>query len=285
MNYIKAALLISILVVTSLTTAAAQQNETNSGASSKAGWQQLAKGLDLGVFLSPQRSESGDSLIRVLRIDPKHFRLRLLNASALKDGRPLTARQWCRQNGLVAAINASMYQTDHKTSVSLMRTKAHINNPRLSKDKTILAFDRLGPEVPLVKIIDRECEDFQTWKKKYGTLVQSIRMISCKGKNVWRQQPQKWSTAAIAMDQQDKLLFIHVSSSFRTHDLINSLQHLPLNISRAMYSEGGPQSQLYIRHGNKEYNFFGGFDINLNENINNPAFWPIPNVVGISLRK
>ena len=284
MNRVSNAILISILMVTWLTTAAAQQNETNTGAGSKAGWHQLAKGLELGVFASPQRSESGDSLIRVLRIDPKHFRLRLLSASAVKEGRPLTARQWCRQNGLVAAINASMYQTDHKTSVSLMRTKTHINNSRLSKDKTILAFDRQSPEVPRVKIIDRECEDFQTWKKKYGTLVQSIRMISCKGKNVWRQRPQKWSTAAIAVDQQDKILFIHVSSPFSTHDLINSLQQLALNISRAMYLEGGPQSQLYIRHGNKEYNFFGGFDINLTENINNPAFWPIPNVIGIALR-
>ena len=267
-----------------LTTAAAQHNETNTGTGSKTGWQQLANGLELGVFLSPQRAESGDSLIRVLRIDPKHFRLRLLNASAVKEGHPLTARQWCRQNGLVAAINASMYQTDHKTSVSLMRTKSHINNSRLSKDKTILAFDRQSPEVPMVKMIDRECEDFQSWKNKYGTLVQSIRMISCKGKNVWRQRPEKWSTAAIAVDRQDKILFIHVSSPFSTHDLINILQHLALHISRAMYCEGGPQAQLYIRHGNKEFNFFGGFDINLNENINNPAFWPIPNVVGITSR-
>jgi len=285
MNLVRKTILIFGLIITALNTLEAQQNETDPISGSKVGWQALARGFDLGVFPSPQRSESGDSLIRVLRIDPKYFRLHLLNASALKEGRPLTAKQWCRQNGLVAAINASMYQTDHKTSVSLMRTKSHINNPRLSKDKTILAFDRQSPEVPLVKIIDRECEDFQTWKNKYGTLVQSIRMISCKGKNVWSQQSQKWSTAAIAIDRQDKILFIHVSSAFSTHDLIKILQQLPLNISRAMYCEGGPQSQLYIRNSDQEYHFVGGFDINLNENINNPSFWPIPNVVGVSLRK
>jgi hypothetical protein len=284
MNTKKIYAYILIILLLPLKPIAAQQNNAVRNQPDDLKWQQLAKGLELGLFLSPQPSEAGDSLIRVLRIDPKYFRFRLLNASAVKDGRPLTARQWCRQNDLVAAINASMYQTDHKTSVSLMRTKSHINNPRLSKDRTILAFDRQSPEVPLVKIIDRECEDFKAWKKKYGSLVQSIRMISCKGKNVWRQQPQKWSTAAIAMDRQDKILFIHVSSPFSTHDLINILQQLALNISRAMYCEGGPQSQLYIRHGKKEYNFFGGFDINLNENINNPAFWPIPNVIGITLR-
>ena len=166
-----------------------------------------------------------------------------------------------------------------------MRTKRHTNNPRLSKDKTILAFDRQTSKTPLVKIIDRECDDFNLWKKKYGTLVQSIRMISCKGANVWSQQAKKWSTAAIGTDKQNRILFIHVGSAYSTHDLINILLKLPINISRAMYCEGGPQAQLYIRQGEKEHEFVGSFDLNLNENINNPVFWPIPNVIGISRRK
>ena len=218
-------------------------------------------------------------------MDPQYFELKLMNASASKDGRPLTAKQWCRQNGLVAAINASMYQADHKTSVSLMRTKFHVNNPRLSKDKTILAFDRQSPGLPKVKIIDRQCEDFGQWKKKYGTLVQSIRMISCRGENVWSQRPRKWSTAAIGTDHQGRVLFIHVGSPYSTHDLINILKKLPLGINRAMYGEGGPQAQLYIRYGKKEHEFVGQFDLKLNENINSPVLWPIPNVIGISAIK
>jgi hypothetical protein len=80
-------------------------------------------------------------------------------------------------------------------------------------------------------------------------------------------------------------LFIHVGSAYSTHDLINILQKLPINISRAMYCEGGPQTQLYIRQGDNEHEFVGSLDLNLNENINNPVFWPIPNVIGISPRK
>ena len=265
-----------------LTWAAAQSNSTGEKKTAALKWQRLAQGLELGIFLSPQRAEYGDSLIRILRMDPQYFELKLLNASSGKDGRPLTAKQWCRQNGLVAAINASMYQTDHKTSVSLMRTRSHVNNPRLSKDKTILAFDRLASNVPKVRIIDRQCEEFNSWKSKYGTLVQSIRMISCKGENVWSQQPRKWSTAAIGTDHQGRILFIHVGSPYSTHDLINILRKLPLGINRAMYSEGGPQAQLYIRYGAKEYEFVGQFDLKLNDNINSPVFWPIPNVIGIS---
>jgi len=284
MKLVATTIFICILTAVIPAGAAADQQIRDTVSNSDSAWKKLATGLELGVFRAPHPSEMGDSMIRVLRINPDRFKLRLLNASASENGHSLSAKQWCRQNGLVAAINASMYQADFKASVSLMRTKSHINNPRLSKDMTILVFDRHSPKVPRVKIIDRQCEDFKTWKNKYATLVQSIRMISCTGKNVWTQQPQKWSTAAIGIDQRDRVLFIHVGSPYSTHDLINILKILPLNISRAMYSEGGPQAQLYIKVGNHEYEFVGGYKIDLKENTNTLFPRPIPNVVGISLR-
>jgi hypothetical protein len=252
-------------------------------ADADSGWQKLAEGLELGVFKAPVPSEIGDSKIRVLRIDPQYFKLRLLNASASKDGQPLSAKEWCRRNGLVAAINASMYQADYKSSVSFMRTKAHINNPRLSKDMAMLAFDRRQADIPPVKIIDRQCDDFDSWDKKYSTVIQSIRMISCTGKNVWMQQPQKWSTAAIGIDDRDRVLFIHVGSPYSTHDLIDILKNLPLKIARAMYSEGGPQAQMYINIGDHEYEFVGNYEIELQGNMKKLISRPVPNVVGISL--
>lgn len=280
---LRSLLILSFLLIASIT-GAAQQKGANQKSIQDTGWQQLDTGLELGTFLSPQPAEVGDSLVRVLRINPKYYRLQLLNASAIKEGIPLTPKQWCLQKGLIAAINPSMFQTDYKTSVSLMRTQSHTNNPRLSKDMTILAFDRQSPDVPFVKIIDRQCEDFQFWKNKYRTLVQSIRMISCKGKNVWKQQRQKWSTAAIAIDSQANILFIHVRSWYSTHDLNNVLKKLPLNISKAMYTEGGPQAQLYINAGKKEFKFVGSYETTISKNSEAVISWPLPNVIGITAR-
>lgn len=277
-------LLILISVLISSITVEAQQDNTQHEVKKDSGWQQLDKGLELGIFLAPQLAAVGASQVRVLRIDPNYYRFRLLNASAIENGLPLTPRQWCRQNNLVAAINPSMFQTDYKTSVSLMRTRTHVNNPRLSKDMTILAFNRLSKDVPQAKIIDRQCEDYEFWKKKYGTLVQSIRMISCKGKNVWKQQQQKWSTAAIAIDRQSNILFIHVRSWYSTHDLNNVLLKLPLNISKAMYTEGGPQAQLYINIGKKEFEFVGSYETSLPQSNAAGISWPLPNIIGISAR-
>ena len=250
------------------------------------GWRVLEPGLDLGEFRSPQPSDRGDSIVRVLRIDPARFDLRLMNASAPGEGRALTARRWCARTGLVAAINASMYQTDHRTSVSLMKTRTHTNNPRLSKDRAILAFDRLDPSLPPVAILDRDCDDIEALRKKYGTLVQSIRMISCAKKNVWSQQPRRWSTSAIGLDAPGRVLFLHTRSPYSTHDLIDILLALPLRIERALYAEGGPEAQLYVKSGGREHEWVGGYESvdGEDDDSDNYSAWPVPNVIGIARR-
>jgi hypothetical protein len=243
-------------------------------------WRRFEPGLEFASFLSPVPAEQGDSRIRVLRIDPRRFELRLLNASAMPESAPMTAKEWARTNDLVAATNASLYQADYRTSVSLMKTREHTNNPRLSKDNTILAFDRLDDGVPPVQIIDRTCDDLPGLQGRYGTLVQSIRMISCQGKNVWRPQDKAWSTAAIGIDRAGRVLFIHVRSPFSTHDLIEGLLALPLGIARAMYVEGGPQAQLYVRAGGRELEFAGthGSPLGVAADL---YVAPIPNVIGV----
>jgi hypothetical protein len=278
-------LILLMLFVTIISMGAAEGADPGKSSKAESPWQVLEPGLEFGELLAPLASENGDSLIRVLRIDPNRFEFRLLNASAPGENDLLTVKAWCQQHNLVAAINASMYQGDYRTSVSFMRTKDHVNNPRLSKDKAILAFDRRTADIPLLKIIDRQCERFEEWQDKYGTFVQSIRMISCKGTNVWTPQPEKWSTAIIGIDQQGRGLFIHVRSPYSPYDLINILLALPLQISRAIYVEGGREAQLYVRSGKQEYEFVGSYGSGFSNGSGNQYAHPIPNVVGIARRQ
>ena len=238
-------------------------------------WTPLEPGLALAHF-TPQSDPQ--AAINVLRIDPAYFEFKLFNASA-GNKIPLTPKQWAQSNNLVAVINASMFQEDLLTSVSLMRTADHINNSYVSKDKTILAFDPNNAGVPDIKIIDRECDDFDKLRKSYNSLVQSIRMISCKGQNVWRSQSEKWSVSAIGVDGEGSVLFIQTEMAFDTRDLIGTLQLLPLNIQRAMYVEGGPQAQLYINSRGKTLEFVGQVSSFFQQG--GRLAWPIPNVIGI----
>jgi hypothetical protein len=239
-------------------------------------WQALEPGLDYGLFDGPPGE--GDRKIAVVRIDPARFELRLLNASAPGQGTTFSARAWAFRAGASAAINASMYQQDYRTSVSLMRTREHVNQRRLSKDKAVLAFDPLVSGVAPVRIVDRECEDLAEAEHRYGTLVQSIRMVSCDRRNVWAPSERRFSTAAVGVDAKGRILFIHARTAWPVHDLVKALLALPIGLAQAMYVEGGPEAQLYARGGAREVERVGGFE-GAPRAADNAQAWPVPNVL------
>jgi hypothetical protein len=244
-------------------------------------WVKLVPGLDLGVFVGSKKTERGDSKIRILRIDTKYFDFHLLNASAIKNQELLSAKDWARRYGLVATINPSMYQENNSSSVSLQRFRGHVNHSRLSKDRTLFAFDSLTPSVPKAQIIDRDCQDLQALDKEYSGMIQSIRMISCNRENVWELQDKVWSATAIGSDDKGRILFIHARTPFTMHDLVDMLLELPIGLQRAMYTEGGPEAQLYLNAGGREFEFVGKF-ADSEGNVGENGFgWPIPNVLGI----
>jgi hypothetical protein len=245
------------------------------------GWQTLEPGLEYAELASPLPAASGDSLIRVLRIDPTRWALELVNASAAPEATRHTAREWAQARGLVAAINASLYQTDYRTSVSLMKSRRHVNNPRLSKHNAVLLFDRLDTGVPPVQLVDRTCRDLGAVDGHYGAAVQSIRMISCHRANVWSQQPRSWSSAAIGVDGAGRVLFLHMRAPLSTHDFADALLALPLDLHETMYVEGGPEAQLYVHAGGREIEVVGSHGSSGFTAIENAVALPVPNVIGV----
>jgi hypothetical protein len=242
-----------------------------------AAWQALEPGLEYALFDGPPAGV-GDRKIAVVRIDPARFELRLANASAPGEGEIRTARAWAYRTGASAAINASMYQEDYRSSVSLMRTRDHVNQRRLSKDKAVLAFDPLVSGVQPVRIVDRECDDLGQAERRYGSLVQSIRMISCDRRNVWAPSDRRYSSAAVGLDSKGRVLFIHARTAWSVHELVNALLALPIDVARAMYVEGGPEAQLFARSGDTEIERVGGFE-GAARAAENPRAWPVPNVL------
>jgi hypothetical protein len=225
-------------------------------------WRTLEPGLEFASFPSPLYDTTihGANKINVLRIDLKRHELHLLNASnPAGSGALYTARNWAARSGMVAVTNAAMYQADYRTSVSYMKTSSHVNNPRLSKDKTILLFEPLKKGIPTARIVDLQCDDFETVRQLYGSAVQSIRMLSCYGKNVWQESERRWSIAAAATDKSGNLLLIQCTAPHSVYEFINILSELPISIDRAMYMEGGGPSQLFIGTAKDTMEFIGDF--------------------------
>jgi len=245
-------------------------------------WRALEVGLDWAELPAPLASVAGDGTVRVLRIDPGRYELKLLMASAPAQGKVLTPREWCRGGRLVAAINAGMFAENYLTAVSMLRSRHHVNNLRLTRHMAVLAFDRRDDGVPPVQIIDRELQDVAALSARYGSLVQSIRMVALDGRNVWQPQVRRWSAAAAGIDTVGRVLLLHVRSPYPMHDLVDMLLDLPLGLRNLMYLEGGAQAQLFVGAGGEEHELAGCYDPEGPAAGREAGPSPIPNVIGVA---
>ncbi len=109
--------------------------------------------------------------------------------------------------------------------------------------------------------------------------------MTCKRANAWKLQPKRWSTAAIGVDGKGRVLFLHARSPWPVHDFVERLLALPIDLQRAMYTEGGPEATLYVHAGKVERDFVGSFETGFMENDGNTEEWPLPNVVVAVPRK
>jgi hypothetical protein len=255
-------------------------------AAAPATWSAPAQGVEIAELAAAKRSEIGDSKVTVVRIDPAVHQFRLLSAKLLGLDSTLAAPEWAKKYGVMGVINASMYQTDHRTSVSYMKADGKENNGRWTKDNAVFAADPVEPSLPPAAIVDRTCPKPADFESRYRLLVQNIRMLDCAGKNTWSQQPRKWSTAAVGIDGAGRVLFIHCRSPYSTHDFIDILRALPLDLAGLMYVEGGPEASLYVAVDGKEVvSKMGSFETGFRELDDNDRFWPIPNVIGFAPKK
>ncbi len=250
-------------------------------------WKELTPGLHLGMFDPGIRSKICNHKMVILRVDPKLHALRLLSASEL-DRNPRTAREWCKEFALLAAINASMYQNmEPLRSTGYMKNGKHLNNSYINPAfGAFLCFDPVDTSLPPVQMVDRRLqEDWKQVIKGYKTVVQNYRMISNGMKMGWPQREEIYGSAAIGMDKDNHVLFILSPSPFSTHDLIHILLSLPIQIKSAMYVEGGPEATLHMRVPGKEMTFIGTCGTDSTEGEAVKSVQSIPNVIGVVKRK
>lgn len=245
-------------------------------------WIQIENGLHYGEFEAPVKSEIGDSKIQVLKIDPRQYDLVLLCASEQTGGEALTVREWAGRFGLIAAINAGMFQKDLKTNVGYMKNYTHFNNRRIHRRyASVFAFNPREDGLPAARIFDTDVDVIKEVIARYHTVIQNLRLIKRPALNRWFRQDRKWSEAALGQDKDGNILFIFCESPYTMHDLNNFLLELPLGIDCAQHLEGGVQASFYLRHNNTEIRGAGRHKTASAKINPGGLFFPVPNVIGI----
>ncbi|MFO8031233.1 MAG: phosphodiester glycosidase family protein [Desulfohalobiaceae bacterium] len=249
-------------------------------------WQELQVGLDLATEheLCEQGAEPCAGLV-ILRIDPEHYQLLLLSASEPGQTKQ-TLKGWAQEYHLQAVINAGMFWEDLQTSAGYMKNFEHVNNKIIHPEyNSFLVFNPVSSDLPFVQLIDRKNQS--QWEKTledYQSVVQSYRMISSQGKNVWERNSKSYSVACVGLDQEDRVLFIFSEQPRTIHDLNNILLDLPLGLQSCMFMEGGPTAGLYVNAGTMQRSWQGASESTL-WSKKPGSFIKVPNALGITKRK
>ena len=207
-------------------------------------WKALEPGLYYAEF---DRGDESGSAVVILRFDPMLFTFSLHMVS--EEGQPpRTLRQWADKHNLVAAINASMYLPDGRTSTGYMRHGEHVNNRRVVG--RFGAFFVAGPDttvLPSAALLDRETEDWQERLSHYSVVVQNYRMINSQRRILWSPGGPLYSISAVGQDGEGNILFIHCREPIEAYSFASLLLHLPIDVRTVMYVEGGAQAGLALR--------------------------------------
>lgn len=230
-------------------------------------WKPLQRGVELAVIDVP------GGALHVVRVDPAQAKLSAGLASETGAG-SRTAAEWCRTSKFAVAINLGMFQDDHRSNVGYLRHGKHLNNRRWNSYRSVLAI-KSGQAV--WADLDQSKPDFAT----YDVVVQNLRLIAGTRRNVWAKSDKRWSEAAIAIDSRGRLLFLFSRGPCAMRDFNALLLSLPLDITRAMHVEGGPEASLSIHAGGVDLDLCGSYETGFSPDDSNREQWPIPNVLGV----
>lgn len=247
-------------------------------------WRVLAPGLELREFLVPD--STGDLAgqqggMAALRIDLSLYELGL--GSALATGEMRGMHDWARSEGFVAVINAGMFRSDDRLrSTGYMRDAGVMVNSFIHPNYgAFLAFAPCDPSLPPVRWLDRKADsDWEEAVGNYHGVIQNYRLISREGENLWQPEERRHSAAAVAMDRDGRLLFVHCRPKVSMYEFAQALLDLPLDLVGAMYVEGGADAAMYVEVEGYVGRFVGEYQSNFFQGSNR-NFWPAPNVLGV----
>jgi len=218
------------------------------GAQHGGSWRELEPGLELARFSTAAREAAAEGDLIVLRVDPGLWDLRVLARDRGLEDRSRTVRSWCEDFGLVAAVNAGMYQADRRTHVGYCKVAGRMANPSANDYLSALALNPVDPTDPPFRIFDLDEEPLAGVTARYHTVVQNLRLIKRSGENRWQPSDERWQEAALGEDWQGRALLIYCGTPRSMAEFNEILLELPLGLVAAQHLEGNAPARLWVQH-------------------------------------
>jgi len=230
------------------------------------------------VAIAATPATGGLACLDVVRADPARFRLRVLTAA--RDGSSHPAPVWRETFHLAAVINAGMFHADGAPVGLVVEHDVAVGTDN-KKFGGVLAFDPKSPSDPPALVTGRDCAGFDlaALRARYHSLVESYRLLGCDGgAQPWSDRKQ-YSAAAIGVDRAGRIVLLHARAAVTMAELSRAVA--ALDLSGALFLEGGPEASLVVKGDAGELSLVGSYETGFLEHDRNHEFWWLPNVLAL----
>lgn len=250
-----------------------------------ANWENLDDGFSIAWF-SIDDSTANDSMLTVVRVDPKIHTLAYLAVADADSAENLSVRKWCESEELALAINGGMYGDDLKTHIGYVQANGKTVSTHRNKYKSAAAWNPKSKDLPHFRLYDLDEVNLDTLLAQYENVVQNLRLIKRERENRWEpDRGHRWTEAALAEDSDGNALFILCRTPMTMYDFNERVLSLPLGIVAAQHLEGGVQTQLCVKVGDYSEAVSGGFESRIDTKSDSDFFFKLPHIIGVRLPK
>ncbi len=223
--------------------------------------------------------------LTLVRFDLSRYRPRLFTARA--NGGSRTLDRWVREQGLVAGINAAMYEPDGRATSYMVQDDVEASPLDDARFGGFFAFDPhpgVTPAPAAMEMIGRDCPGFDLagLRARYRTVVSNYRLLDCDGHAISWVDANRYSAAAMGMDREGRLVLMHSRTPYRMRELAEMLASPALGLRQMVFVEGGPEATLIVEEGALHVREVGlRRDLPPGIEGDDSTLWSLPNIVGI----
>ncbi len=214
----------------------------------------------------------------IVRADAARYHLVLLTKA--HDGTSQPATGWRERYRLTAVTNAGMFHANGNPVGMLVDDGTQVAKDN-SKFGGYIAFDPRSPNDAPLAITGRDCASFDlaALQRRYKSILQANRLLGCSGEALPWKDPKQYSASAIGIDRHGNPVFIHARAAVTMTELARAVA--ALDLSGALFLEGGPEASLVVRGSEGELTRVGSYESGFVENDENKTFWWLPNVLAL----
>ena len=258
---------------------------TKQGAAQTLSWDEMADGLDVGVWNPGQKCAEVPQVV-IVKIDPERFRFATYQYLDEKLPAPLTIKEWQRRTGASVVLNAGLFRDDYSYMGLLLKDGRSVGTKRHPQWQGLFVAEPALAGLRKARVLDLAVDAFAEDHPVYREAAQSLMLLDRTGKPRVRQTGKRAHQTLIGEDRIGRILVMKTTDTAALWELAECLRDgLPF-VHQVMAMDGGASSDLLIANAlpGGDGNAHSGTTLQVFQSLvdgSGMRHIPLPSVIGV----